>query len=83
MRITVRTLMFLAAAATAGCGSDYEAGILTSYGEGYSDGCDSAYSDLGISGFEYSSGGLFGGDYGSGWDEGYRDCEAFMRAAAL
>ena len=73
----------LLAGALAGCGGDPERGVLTSYGEGYSDGCDSGYADLGLASFEYDGGGLFGGDYGDGWSEGYRDCQAFWRAAEL
>lgn len=77
--LVVATLGGLAA-----CGSDPQVGILTPYGAGYSDGCDSGYADFGLAAFDYSRGGVFGGgDYGSGWDKGYADCQAFMRAAAL
>ena len=74
-----------AAAGLAGCGGTPELGILTPYGEGYSDGCDSGYADIGVPGFDYAGGGgsVFGGGYGSGWDKGYADCQNFMRAAAL
>ena len=83
MRIPAAITVLALATAAAGCGSEPELGILTSYGEGYSDGCDSAYADMGLGAFDYSGGGLFSGDYGDGWTEGYADCQAFMRAAAL
>ncbi|MEZ5666766.1 MAG: hypothetical protein R3F55_04900 [Alphaproteobacteria bacterium] len=83
-------LALVAAAAgfgLAGCDSPPQLGVLTPYGEGYSDGCDSGYADLGLEAFDYQRGGVlggvFGGDYGAGWEKGYSDCQAFMRAAAL
>lgn len=66
------------------CGSDPQLGILTPYGAGYSDGCDSGYADYGLDVFDYKRSGVFGfDDYGAGWDKGYNDCLAFIRAAAL
>lgn len=67
------------------CGGTDQLGVLTPYGAGYSDGCDSGYADFGLASFDYSrGGGVFGGgDYGAGWDKGYADCQAFIRAAAL
>ena len=85
-RVGLAALAAAAIAGLAGCGSDEAApSLLTGYGEGYSDGCDSGYADLGIPGFEYQGGGsLFGaGEYSTGWDKGYADCQNLMHAAAL
>ncbi|MGF1626216.1 MAG: hypothetical protein ACFCVH_15135 [Alphaproteobacteria bacterium] len=83
-RIAEAVLLGALLALAGACSDSPQLGILTPYGAGYSDGCDSGYADYGLAAFEYRRGGVFGGgDYGAGWEKGYADCLAFIRAAAL
>ena len=86
-RARLAILFGISIATLSGCGSDPQLGVLTPYGEGYSDGCDSGYSEFGFVAFDYKRGGalgsVFGGDYSDGWEKGFQDCQNFMRAAAL
>ena len=82
----VRMTMVVAASLVIGaCGDERDFPLLTPYGIGYSDGCDSGYAEAGVSYFDYENdGGLFGSsDYSDGWDRGYANCQAFWQAAAL
>jgi hypothetical protein len=84
-RVGLGALTAAALAALAACSDTPTLGVLTPYGAGYSDGCDSSYADQGLAEFEYRrGGGVFGGgDYSRGWEKGYADCLAFLRAADL